>query len=242
MRLRAEAAPSHLWVPELSPGAERVELSREESHYLRHVCRAQPGDVALATDGRGALARLRVTALGERVQAEVESFEPGAPEHTRRRAWLLCGPPEGRRADWLIEKLAELGVSRWQPLECARGRWRATEAALARWRRLAVAALRQSRRRHLLELAEPRSLDEVAPEFPAEAARWVADPGGAGAVAAPSAPGWTVGAVGPAGGFDDREKARLEGLGFRPITLSDGRLRAETAAIAWASWWSRGGG
>src|SRR5258706_383784 len=96
MRLRAEAAPSHLWVPELSPGAERVELSREESHYLRHVCRAQPGDVALATDGRGALARLRVTALGERGQAEAESFEPGAPEHTGRRP----RPPAGRWGRW----------------------------------------------------------------------------------------------------------------------------------------------
>jgi len=39
------------------------------------------------------------------------------------RAIVACGAPEKDRADWLVEKLAELGVSELQPLECARGGW-----------------------------------------------------------------------------------------------------------------------
>lgn len=229
-----------MWVPELPEASGMVELSREESHYLMRVCRAREGDGALATDGRGALARLRVASVGERVRAEVESIERGLPDQARRRAWILCGAPEGQRADWLVEKLAELGVEAWQPIDCARGHWRATAGTLARWRRLAVAALRQSRRRHLMEVREPVTLDLLAPGLPSGTARWVADPDGRHGVESPAGLGCAIGAVGPASGFDGREKALLAELKFEPICLSDARLRAETAALAWAAWWAMG--
>src|SRR5437660_1230063 len=60
MRLRADVAPSHLYVPELGPSDSIVSLSRDESHYLHRVCRARIGDVATATEGRGCLARDRL--------------------------------------------------------------------------------------------------------------------------------------------------------------------------------------
>jgi 16S rRNA (uracil1498-N3)-methyltransferase len=235
--LPAEGAPSFLWVPELADDAGAVELSREESHYLRHVCRARAGDHVVATDGRGARADLRVMSLGERVRAEVEHIER---EARLRHAWLLCGAPEGQRADWLVEKLAELGLAVWQPLDCARGRWRATPAVLARWRRLAIAALRQSRRRFLMEVREPLALDECTPGLPAGGPRWIADPEGRRGVEPSAGEGCALGAVGPSSGFDEREKASFKNLGFQPMCLSDGRLRAETAALAWAAWWARG--
>ena len=232
-----EGAPSFLWVPELAEGADTVELSREESHYLKHVCRARVDDHVVATDGRGARASLRVVSLGERVRAEVESIER---EERARRAWLLCGPPEGRRADWLVEKLAELGVTVWQPLECARGRWRAAPAVLARWRRLAVAAMRQSRRCHLMEVRDPVSLAECAPGLPEGGPRWIADPEGRPGVESAPGEACALGAVGPSSGFDEQEKTLFQSLGFKPMCLSDGRLRTETAALAWAAWWARG--
>jgi len=241
MRSPAEAAPSHLWVPELADPGGVVELSREESHYLKRVCRARVGDFASATDGRGALARLRVASVGERVRAEVESCEPGQPAEARRRALVLCGAPEGRRGDWLVEKLAELGIETWQPIDCARERWRVSATTLARWRRLAVAALRQSRRRHLMDVREPIGLEGLASLLPPGSSRWVADPAGRRGAQPPARPGWVVGAVGPAGGFEPREKAELACLGFEPMCLSDGRLRAETAALAWGAWWASGG-
>lgn len=233
----AEGAPSFLWVPDLAEDADTVELSREESHYLRQVCRARAGDRVLATDGRGAQASLRVVSLGERVRAEVEHLER---EARPRQAWLLCGPPEGQRADWMVEKLAELGLAAWQPLECARGRWRATPAVLARWRRLAIAALRQSRRRFLMEVREPASLAECTSGLPQGGPRWIADAEGRAGVESPLGSACALGAVGPSSGFDEREKALFQNLDFQPMCLSDARLRTETAALAWAAWWARG--
>ncbi len=187
-----------------------------------------PGVVELSRQESHYLARAR---------AEVERFERC---ERRRRAWVWCGPPEGLRADWLVEKLAELGIETWQPLECERARWRRGAGALERWRRLAVAALRQSRRRFLMEVRPPASLAEVAGSISAGSLRSLADPGGRRGAAPPVGAGWAVGAVGPAAGFSSRERALLADLGFEAIALWDGRLRSETAALAWAAWWALG--
>jgi 16S rRNA (uracil1498-N3)-methyltransferase len=225
-------------VPELTEGAGTVELSSEESHYLKQVCRARVGEQVVATDGRGARATLRVASLGERVRAEVEHVER---EARPRHASLLCGAPEGQRADWLVEKLAEFGLAVWQPVECARGRWRATPAVYARWRRLAVAALRQSRRTYLMDVRDPMPLEDCLATLPVgDGSRWLADPEGSRGGEPPAGMASSLCAVGPSSGFDDAEAARFLDLKFKPICLSDGRLRTETAAVAWASWWARG--
>ncbi len=234
----ADAAPSYLFLDELPSQGERATLTGDEAHYLARVCRARAGDFAHATDGRGGLARLRVLEVRPEVRIEVETFDRVEPART---AWVLCGPPEGERGDWLIEKLAELGVSVFQPVDCERGRWDAAAGRASRWQRLAVAALRQSRRRFLLELRTPVSLSEVGSGLPPEAARFLADPDGRPAGGwLPPAAGASIGLVGPSEGLSPGEKVSSRSQGFVPIRLSDGRLRAETAAVSWASWWTGG--
>src|SRR5439155_23899909 len=122
-----------------APGGE-VELSPEEWHHAARVCRVREGDTLEATDGLGRLAVLRVRAVRANVRAELESirFLPRSA-----RAWVLTGMPEGGRVDWMVEKLAELGVERWLPLDCERSRGRDGAARRGRWERIAVAAMKQ---------------------------------------------------------------------------------------------------
>src|SRR5262245_43471709 len=238
MPLPADAAPSHLFLDELPAAGERRSLEGDEAHYLTRVCRARPGDVAHATDGRGGLARLRVVELRPEVVIEGEALDRVL---ARRTAWLLCGPPEGERGDWLVEKVAELGIAVLIPVNCERGAWADRGARLERWHRLAVAALRQSRRRFLLEIRPPISLGDVGSMLPAQAQRFLADPDGRPAAGwAPPAADASIGLVGPSEGLSRAEKDLSSRLGFDPIRLSGARLRAETAAVAWAAWWSGG--
>ena len=232
----ADAAPSLLLVGELPVPGGRVELPEDESHYLTRVCRARPGDRVSATDGRGALATLRMVGGGRSALLDVETC---ARSERTRSAWVLTGPPEGERGDWMIEKLAELGVAVVQPLDCRHGSWERMKGRAERWRRLAVAALRQSRRRFLIEIREPIAFDEALSRLPAGGGRWLADPAGTGAAEiTPPPTGTSAGLIGPSAGFSDSEREAAAGAGFVPMCLSDGRLRAETAAIAWACWWS----
>ena len=56
MRSRTDAAPSLIFVPELSEASARIRLPEDEAHYVTRVCRLRAGDAILATDGHGALA------------------------------------------------------------------------------------------------------------------------------------------------------------------------------------------
>lgn len=229
MPSRADAAPSFLYSPELAPVGGRLVLSSEESHYVRRVCRARLGDPLTLVDGRGGIAHVRLVAVGSRTEAEVEKLDR---IERLRTAWVCTGAPEGQRADWMIEKLAELGVSTWQPLECERARWTGAPGRLERWQRIAVAALRQSRRAFLMEIREPATVDAALDRLPARTEKWLARAEGARGVVPRGEPAAVF--IGPARGFGSRESATLETAGARPICLSDGRLRTETAAVTWA--------
>jgi 16S rRNA (uracil1498-N3)-methyltransferase len=230
--------PSLLYAPGLGPPGSLLLLSREESHYLVRVCRARVGDIATATDGRGSLARLRLASVGSEVRAEVVSVERS---ERGRRAWVLCGAPERGRGDWLVEKLAELGVERFQPLECEGGSWPAAEARFERWNRLAIGALRQSRRAYLMEVRAPVAIEEALAAVEPGASCWLGDPEGRSPGPGDPGEGVTVGAIGPAGGFNASERKRFDAGGFAAVRLADGRLRTETAALSWASWWAAAG-
>jgi len=237
--LAAEATPSFLYLPGLPAAGEELVLPEEEARYVTRVCRARAGECAQASDGRGALARLRLLEVRGGVRARVESREARA---RARVCHVLCGAPEGGRGDWLVEKLAELGVARFRPVECARGRWPAHGERLARWRRLAVAALRQSRSPHLMEVLEPTPLAEALAGLPPEANRWLADAEGPPADRAGlGETGMAAGLIGPSGGLAPDERQGALAGGFRPVRLAEARLRTETAALAWAALWAGSG-
>jgi len=234
--LPADAAPSLLYVEDLPGVGRRVTLREDESHYLARVCRARVGDRVSATDGRGALASVVLIQAGREAVVEVERSERS---DVTRIAWALSGAPEGERGDWMVEKLAELGVTVFQPLDCERGSWEKMKGRAERWRRVAVAALRQSRRRFLLEVREPLPVATALAALPPETGRWLADPSGPAASGLkPLTEGLTVGLIGPSAGLSAAERDAAMGAGFLPISFSDSRLRTETAALAWACWWA----
>jgi 16S rRNA (uracil1498-N3)-methyltransferase len=238
--LAADAAPALLYLPGLPEPGARFELAAADAHYVARVCRARVGERVEATDGRGARAALRLVEVRRGVVVELEAV---THEPALRRSWVLCGAPEGERADWLVEKLAELGVGRFLPVDTVRGRWRAAAGRRARWERLAIAALRQSRRLHLMAVEEPAPLQQTLSSLPPGSSRWMAEVAGVAVGYSPAPAGGEpeIGLVGPSGGLEDVERLAALVAGFQPLRLSDSRLRTETAALAWAAWWSAGG-
>src|SRR5262245_9027471 len=155
MRSPAEVTPGLVWVPELVDPGHRLTLDSEASRYVARVCRARAGEQVQITDGAGGWAATRVLETRPHVTLEIERVE-----HTPRirSAHLLCGPPEGERGDWMVEKLAELGVHVLSPVHCERATWDRFEQRRERWERLALAALRQSRSRFLMAIQSPQPL------------------------------------------------------------------------------------
>jgi len=234
--LAADGPPSFVHVPDLGPAGSTLAIGGDEAHYLGRVVRVRAGEHVIATDGRGAVATLEVTAIGTSVQARVLDRRE-VPRPARLELW--CGAPEGDRADWLVEKLAELGVAQLRPVDGARSRWERVAARRGRWERLSTAALRQSRSAWKLELAEPLPLAEAVSAAGETAGRWVGRPDGRpgpGVVSAPA--GRAIGVIGPSSGFSEPELKALQDNGFVGVALAAHRLRTETAALALASLWA----
>ncbi len=233
--MAAEGAPSFVCLPELASAGGRLAIGGEEARYLARVVRVRPGERVSATDGRGAVATLEVLACGPEVETRVLALE-----HRARAATLefWCGAPEGDRADWLVEKLGELGVATLVPLQCARGTWERADAKRDRWERLATAALRQSRSPWRMAIAEPRPLSQALEALAPGAAGWVARPDGATAAGVVGPVARAVAVVGPSSGFEAEELKRLSERGFAGVSLAPTRLRTETAALAMAALWA----
>ncbi len=235
--MRGDAAPACVYVPDLPEPGGSGWLAGDERHHVVTVCRAAAGDTATATDGAGRRATIRLTSLGTRVAFQVEAVEVVPRARTLR---IACGAPEGTRADWLIEKLAELGTASLQPLDCARGRWRWSPSRAARSERLTIAALKQSCAAHRMRVEPPAGLTAWLESLEPGGTRWLADPQG-GPPPAGAADGTLLAASGPASGFTPGELAALEASGFIAVRLAADVLRAETAGLALAALWAATG-
>jgi 16S rRNA (uracil1498-N3)-methyltransferase len=217
---------------ELGPG--EVVLQGPEAHHLAAVCRLRPGDAVCLFNGDGRQYPAAVVTVGKRTV----TLRAGQPESPARevgfRLEVAAPLPKGDRASYLVEKLTELGVTDFVPLQTARSVVHPREAKLDKLQRTVIEASKQCGRNVLLRvhpLAEWRDYCRRA-ELPAN--RLLADPAGEPDATRPSASADVAAAVGPEGGFTAEEVAAARGAGWRLVGLGPRILRVETAALALA--------
>jgi 16S rRNA (uracil1498-N3)-methyltransferase len=208
----------HLYLPPPWTGPV-IELSNNQRHHLLSVLRIQDSEELTYTDGAG---RLGVGHLhGGSVVRSTEESRP-AP---RPRLTLAVAPPRDKdRARFLVEKAAELEVTRivWLSTRYGQGHPPPLSKAAA-W---AVAGLEQSQGVYLLEMGPALvSLDQLGSQSWSEQT-WLA--AGDGEPLPAETPEVITVAIGPEGGWAPEEL----GLGLPRIGLGRTTLRVETAALA----------
>ncbi len=219
---------------ELKPGPVLVQGA--EAHHLAVVCRLRPGDAVCLFNGDGHQYPARIEEIGRReVALEVFSVESPARELPFRLD-VAAPLPRGDRAQFLLEKLTELGVTTFTPLRTARSVVHPRETKLDKLQRHVIEASKQCGRNVLLEVRPTMDWEAYcrAGELPAR--RILGHPGAdwtrADAVSESRCD--TVAAVGPEGGFTEEEVALARATDWRLLDLGPRILRVETAAIALA--------
>jgi 16S rRNA (uracil1498-N3)-methyltransferase len=212
-------------------------LPEATGNHLVRVLRLEVGDacVLFNGDGHDYAATLRSR---EKRGASVEvTARTAVANESPLRMTLLQGIARGEKMDWILQKGTELGVAAFAPVATDRTEVRLdaerSGKKLAHWRGVLAAACEQCGRATLPELAAPRALgDAVAVD--ASAHRLILDPDASAALADLALPrAATVSlAIGPEGGFSDRDRAALKAGGFRGVRLGPRILRTETAGIA----------
>jgi 16S rRNA (uracil1498-N3)-methyltransferase len=202
-----------------------------EAHHLANVCRLRMGDSVQLFNGDGREYSARVVAIDRRtVTLEVGDGE----QPCRELSYVLeiAAPlPKGDRATFLVEKLTELGVSTFTPLQTARSVVLPREAKLERLHRHVIEASKQCGRNVLMQICPLTQFADmlVRPNLPPR--KFIAHPGGA---SSPAGQGDAIALVGPEGGFTDDEVAAARRAGWSLAALGPRVLRVETAAIALA--------
>lgn len=210
-------ARAHVVVAELT--GDRLALTGDDHHHLSRVLRLPPGATVTATDGLG---RWRPYRLG-RARTDLEPLGPVVVEqHPDPVLAIAFAPMKGGHAEWVVQKLTELGVDRIVPFVAARSVVRWTSARVARQEvRLAQIARQATMqcRRTWMPIVEPMATFARAASLPGAA---LADRRGD-----PPSLRHTTLLVGPEGGWDDAE----QNAGLAAVRLAPHTLRAETAAV-----------
>lgn len=226
------------YAPPSSVRGSHIVLPEEEAHHAARVLRKQPGDEIVVVDGEGGWHRVRLMQVdrqgvgGTIVETRREVGEPAY------RLTVGLGLLKNRnRFETFLEKAVELGVGCIVPLRTAR-----TEKESLREQRaenILVAAMKQSGRSRLTELAEPQSLDAFL-EAEAPGRLLVCHERAEGSptlleALAEGMPERLAVLVGPEGGFTGDEVESVLAAGGEVVSLGPRRLRAETAALVAAS-------
>jgi 16S rRNA (uracil1498-N3)-methyltransferase len=212
-----------------------IVLRGPEAHHLGAVCRARPGDLVCLFNGDGRQYPARVVEVTRRdvtlqvLGVESPQRELPFPLH------LACALPKGDRAQFLVEKLTELGVTRFTALTTHRSVVQPREAKQDKLLRQVIEASKQCGRNVLMALDAPRSWSEFVRAADLPARRFLAHPGGAEQAIANCKLEEVVAAVGPEGGFTDEEVAQAVAAGWQVVGLGPRILRVETATLVLAA-------
>lgn len=223
---------------ELRPGL--LAMPKEESQHL-FVSRLKAGDSVVLFGGDGLdfpAVLLEITRHG----ATLQVAEPVRNTREVPGQILVAAPlPKGDREQFLIEKLTELGVTRFVPLKTNRSVIHPEPKRLERLRRHVVEASKQCGRSQLMAI-EPLKVLADLPGDPSLAGylKYFGD------VPNANSGFWTfpdnLGSaknlallVGPEGGLEECERDTLLKAGWISCHLGKRVLRIETAAILLAS-------
>ncbi len=219
------------FTPDLLGPGEYV-LTGPEAHHLSAVRRFAEGDEVVLFNGDGHEYPAQVLSAGKKtvvlsvLAPVVADRELGFP------LVVASALPKSDRADFLVEKLTELGVTLFVPLLTTRAVVQPKASVVEKFERAVIEASKQCGRNRLMLVDPPQKWDDFIARTDLPGPRVVLHTGPG--LAHVGSRGGTI-AVGPEGGFTPAEVDRARENGWLVLSLGTRILRVETAAIAAAT-------
>jgi len=216
-----------------------IELEGRPAHHLLRVLRRRAGDHVTLFNGDGQEHEGRITELTGRDRCRLQLTRSTRPDaESPLEITLIQAVGRGDRMDWALQKSVELGVAGLQPVLSERTEVRLAgsraDKRMAHWQSVVIAACEQSGRVRIPTLHPLCDIGEVGAAPSMDALSLYLDPEGEGRLDDLNEPGGKAIrlAVGPEGGFSDRDMKGLRQSGFVGMKLGPRVLRTETAGPA----------
>lgn len=208
----------------------RIMLDPDQAHHLFDVLRTTPRET------------VRVVANGEVWLGHVQEkpflwlFGKEQTEARRQEITLCTALIKSDKFEWMLQKAAELGVTRIVPFVSRHSIIQLDDKRalrkMERWNQILTGACQQCNRTDLVELAPVSRLqDLVQYKSDLNLVAYEKEQSHHLAHYLQADPASVTCCIGPEGGFEVSEALWLEENGFAPCTLGNRILRAETAAL-----------
>lgn len=207
-------------------------LPQDESAHCVRVLRKKEGDEILVTDGKGHFFDAEIVAAHQKhcvvniIQTIIE------PKPWSNYLHIAFAPTKNLdRIEWFAEKATEIGIDHLTPLLCRYSERK--EVKLPRIEKILISAMKQSQKAVLPQLDELTSFsDFIKKSFDGQ--KFIAHcyPQEKHLLKQVYQVNQNVLIlIGPEGDFSELEVEEALKCGFKPISLGESRLRAETAAL-----------
>jgi 16S rRNA (uracil1498-N3)-methyltransferase len=218
-----------------------IALTVEQHHYLTRVIRLQSGAQFQAIDGTGKLYLAAITAASSQHiatgTAQIIQTIPTLDRELPQPITLICALPKGNNFDDIARACTELGVATILPAISDRTLLNPSPQKLQRWRKIAQEAAEQSERMIIPTIAEPQSLQTIFSQLPDPSYKYLCEARGRHPHLLPSIQSTQLAnipiifAIGPEGGWTDREIDLATQHDFQLVSLGRQILRTITAPI-----------
>lgn len=226
-----------LFVTPSQLAGEETLLDGEDYAHLVRVLRADIGQHVTLLDGAGRARSAVVSGIGRNAVQMTLGADCPLPKEPVCHITVLQAIGKGDRFEEAMQHGTEAGASAFLPIRADRGMVDISEKKLSermrRWGRILRGAAEQSGRAAIPVLHKPASLIEALADQIAEV-RLLLQPGEGRAHIGdllPEKPSSVIIAVGPEGGWSEREINAAGEADCRQVTLGPRVLRTETAAL-----------
>ncbi len=211
-------------------------LSEEESYHCIKVLRMKADDTIFVIDGIGNMYVARIV-LADTRHTRVEILSVQQDFGKRNYSLHLAVAPTKNidRFEWLVEKSVEIGVDCITPLNCRFSERRTIKTE--RIEKIALSATKQSLKAYLPKINPMTDFTELVLQS-TESQRFVAhcyNLPKENLLKICNSRQSTLVLIGPEGDFSEQEITQALDIGFRSVSLSDSRLRTETAGVVAAN-------
>ncbi|WP_035218026.1 RsmE family RNA methyltransferase [Desulfatibacillum aliphaticivorans] len=219
---------------------DRAFITGQDAKHAKKVLRLAKGDPVVLLDNSGLEYMGVILSAGARdMEVEIQDRRLGATE-SPLKIDLAMAMIKTSKMDKLLKGVTELGMHGWRPFYASRSvpKVKDPEDRRDRWKKIAAEAVKQCERVRLPEVHAPVSFEElcaISAEYDLGVVFWEKSRTPFQQVLQSrldSPPKSVLVVIGPEGGFEDHETARLEESGMVHAGLGPRILRAETAALA----------
>lgn len=214
------------YAPEISVDTLEYLLTEEESKHCIRVLRMKQGDEITLLNGRG-LASCAVILEDHPKRCKLQITSSIQHKRPEQELHIALAPTKNMdRIEWFLEKATEIGLSQLTFLKCEHNE--RGQLKLDRLEKIAVSAMKQSKRFYLPILDELIPFAEFVKNHPNG---YIGHCYESQKKPLSDLTSRQVFLIGPEGDFSEAEVKLAHELGYQAVSLSDFRLRTETAAL-----------